>query len=356
MMKKNLLFTLFCLIIMTTNAQKNDAGSTINKDLVKNNPLVAEWKTPYETPPFSKIKLEHYKPAFEYAIATARQEVYQIAAQKSKPTFENTIVALDRSGKLLSRVSRVFYNLLSTMTSTEMQGLAQELSPMLTEYSNELYHNAALFSRVQAVYKEKDKLTKNEDKMLLEKTYKAFVNSGALLSEKDKETYNEISLQLSKLTLQFGENLLEATNEFEMLFTDKKELSGMPESSLAIAEAKAKEKGQTGYIFDLTAPSYSAIMKYADDRELRQKFYISYYTRALSGKNDNRDIIREIVSLRSKLANLMGFKTYADYVLQDRMAENPKNVYNLLDQLLEASLPVAQKRWKNSINLQKQWD
>ncbi len=343
MMKKNLLFTLFCLIIMTTNAQKNDAGSTINKDLVKNNPLVAEWKTPYETPPFSKIKLEHYKPAFEYAIATARQEVYQIAAQKSKPTFENTIVALDRSGKLLSRVSSVFYNLLSTMTSTEMQGLAQELSPMLTEYSNELYHNAALFSRVQAVYKEKDKLTKNEDKMLLEKTYKAFVNSGALLSEKDKETYNEISLQLSKLTLQFGENLLEATNEFEMLFTDKKELSGMPESSLAIAEAKAKEKGQTGYIFDLTAPSYSAIMKYADDRELRQKFYISYYTRALSGKYDNRDVIREIVSLRSKLANLMGFKTYADYVLQDRMAENPKNVYNLLDQLLEASLPVAQK-------------
>lgn len=342
-MKKNLLFTLFCLIIMTTNAQKNSTGSTIDKDLVKNNPLVAEWKTPYETPPFSIIKLEHYKPAFEYAIATARQEVYEISAQKSKPTFENTIVALDRSGKLLTRVSSVFYNLLSTMTSAEMQSLAQELSPMLTEYGNELYHNAALFHRVQAVYKEKDKLTKNEDKMLLEKTYKAFVNSGALLSEEDKKFYNKLSLELSKLTLQFGENLLAATNEFEMLFTDKKELSGMPESSLAIAEAKAKEKGKEGYIFDLTAPSYGAIMKYVDNRELREKFYMAYNTRALEGKNDNRDIIRQIVTLRFKLAKLMGFETYADYVLQDRMAENSKNVYNLLDQLLEASLPVAKK-------------
>ena len=365
MMKKNLLFTLFCLIIMTTNAQKNGTGSVIDKDLVKDNPLVAEWKTPYETPPFSKIKLEHYKPAFEYAIATARQEVYEISAQKSKPTFENTIVALDRSGQLLSRVSRVFYNLLSTMTSTEMQGLAQELSPMLTEYSNELYHNAALFHRVQAVYKEKDKLTKDEDKMLLEKTYKAFVNSGALLSEEDKEFYNKLSLELSKLTLRFGENLLAATNEFEMLFSDKKELSGMPESSLAIAEAKAKEKGKEGYIFDLTAPSYGAIMKYADDRTLREKFYMAYNTRALEGKNDNRDIIRQIVILRSKLAKLMGFETYADYVLQDRMAENSKNVYNLLDQLLDASLPVAKKemdelnQFAKTMNLEgelQRWD
>ena len=356
MMKKNLLFTLFCLIIMTTNAQNNSAGSTIDKDLVKNNPLVAEWKTPYETPPFSKIKLEHYRPAFEYAIATARQEVYEIAARKSLPTFENTIVALDRSGKLLTRVSSVFYNLLSTMTSAEMQSLAQELSPMLTEYGNELYHNAALFHRVQAVYKEKDKLTKNEDKMLLEKTYKAFVNSGALLSEEDKITYNKISLELSKLTLQFGENLLAATNEFEMLFTDKKELAGMPESSLAIAEAKAKEKGKEGYIFDLTAPSYGAIMKYVDNRELREKFYMAYNTRALEGKNDNRDIIRQIVSLRSKLAKLMGFETYADYVLQDRMAENSKNVYNLLDQLLEASLPVAKKEMEELNQFAKTMD
>lgn len=313
---------------------------------IQNNPLVAEWKTPFQTPPFHLIKIEHYLPAFEFAIESAKQEVYMIANQKSVPTFENTIVALDRSGALLSRISSVFFNMLSANTNAEMQKLSQEISPILTKHSNELYHNVPLFKRVSEVYKTKEKLANDEDRILVEKTYRAFVNSGAQLNEQDKETYSIISLELSKLSLQFGENVLAATNEFEVIFPDTEELKGVPESALAIAKAKAEEKGQKGYLFDLSAPSYGVIMKYAENRVLREKFYVQYNTRATQGEYDNQKTILEIVSLRSKIANLLGYKTYADYVLVDRMAENPKNVYNLLDELLKVSLPVAEKEMK----------
>lgn len=313
---------------------------------IQNNPLVAEWKTPFQTPPFHLIKIEHYLPAFEFAIESAKQEVYMIANQKSVPSFENTIVALDRSGELLNRISSVFFNMLSANTNAEMQKLSQEISPILTKHSNELYHNVPLFKRVSEVYKTKEKLTNDEDRILVEKTYRAFVNSGAQLNEQDKETYSIISLELSKLSLQFGENVLAATNEFEVIFPDTEELKGVPESALAIAKAKAEEKGQKGYLFDLSAPSYGVIMKYAENRVLREKFYVQYNTRATQGEYDNQKTILEIVLLRSKIANLLGYKTYADYVLVDRMAENPKNVYNLLDELLKVSLPVAEKEMK----------
>jgi peptidyl-dipeptidase Dcp len=280
-------------------------------------------------------------PAFEYALKQAKQDIYMIANQKSVPTFENTVVAMDRSGALLSRISNVFFNMLSANTSPELQKIAQEVSPLLTQHSNEIYHNKPLFNRVKEVYKMKEKLEKPEDKMLLEKTYKAFINSGAELSLEDQEVYNNISMQLSKLSLQFSENVLSATNAFEVVFSTPEELKGLPDNELAIAQEKAKAKGQEGYLFDLSAPSYGAIMKYADDRKLREKFYKVYNSKAFEGEFDNNGIIAEIVSLRFKLARLMGFENYAEYALQDRMAENSKNVFNLLDQLLEVSYAAA---------------
>lgn len=360
-MKKQFLFTFICLTFIMANAQskkapklekqkmKTETTTVIDGDIQKN-PLVAEWKTPFQTPPFDLIKIEHYLPAFEFAIKTAKEEIYMIANQKSTPTFENTIIALDRSGALLNRISGVFFNMLSANTNPEMQKLAQEISPILTSHSNELYHNLPLFNRVLEVYKSKDKLKNEEDQMLLEKTYKAFVNSGAQLSELDKEIYSSLSLELSRLSLLFGENVLAATNSFEVVFSSKDGLEGIPDNALSIAQAKAKEKGQEGYLFDLSAPSYGVIMKYADDRKLREKFFIQYNTRATEGEYDNRSTIVELVSLRYKMANLLGYETYADYVLQDRMAENPKNVYNLLEELLKVSLPMAEKEMAELAN------
>lgn len=353
-MKKQFFYTLFCLTIMATSlqAQTPENGQphqckpvqkVYTEEDYKNNPLIQEWKTPYQTPPFDLIKVEHYLPAFYYALEVADKEIYMISDQKSTPTFENTIVALDRSGKLLTKISNVFFNMLSANTSSELQKIAQEISPVLTKHSNEIYHNKALFNRVSEVYKLKDKLTKQEDKMLLEKTYRAFISSGAQLNDQDKESYNTLSMELSRLSLVFSENVLSATNEFEIVLTTPEEIKGIPANELEIAKSKAKAKGYDGYLFDLSAPSYGAIMKYADDRQLREKIYRAYNTKAFSGQYDNNPLILEILNMRSKIANLLGFKTYAEYALQDRMAENPENVTKLLDQLLEVSYPAAKK-------------
>lgn len=349
-MKKQFLFTLFCLTIMATsvtaqNPDHDHQHQPVKKEFseadLKNNPLLLDWNTPFQTPPFDLIKVEHFIPAFYKALEVSDKEIYEISNQKSTPSFENTIVAMDRSGKLLSRISNVFFNLLSANTSPELQKIAQEISPLLTKHSNEIFHNKALFNRVSEVYKTKNKLTKEEDQILLEKTYKAFINSGAQLNEEDKMNYSILTMELSRLQLQFSENVLAATNSFEVIFTSPEELKGLPENELEIARAKAKAKGADGYLFDLSAPSYGALMKYAEDRKLREKFYKAYNSKAFIGEYDNNSLVIEIVSIRNKIAQLLGYKTYADYVLQDRMAENPKNVYQLLDQLLEVSYPAA---------------
>jgi peptidyl-dipeptidase Dcp len=349
-MKKLFLFTLLSLTVMLSNAQKPkdqntnkpETTNSVSSD-IQNNPLVAEWNTPFQTPPFDLIKLEHYMPAFEYALKQADKEIYMIAYQKSVPTFENTVVAMDRSGALLNRISNIFFNMLSANTSPELQKIAQEISPVLTQHSNDIYHNIALFNRVKEVYKLKEKMKNDEDKMLLEKTYRAFINSGAELNEEQKEVYNNISMELSKLSLQFSENVLSATNAFEVVFENMEELKGLPENELAIARDKAKAKGKEGFLFDLSAPSYGAIMKYADNRKLREKLYKIYNMKAMDGEFDNNGIIMELVSLRFKMARLLGYENYAEYVLQDRMAENSKNVYDLLDKLLDVSYPAAKK-------------
>lgn len=340
-MKKSLLFlSLICFMSIQSNAQQPQAA--VSPATVASNPLVQDWNTPFQTPPFDKIKTEHYLPAFEYAISVAKQEIADITQQKSTPTFENTIVALDRAGELLNRISGVFYNMIYCMASPELTDMAQKISPMMTQYGNDINLDPALFSRVKQVYDNPGKLT-IEQQQLLEKTYRSFVNSGANLSEKEKEKYREISMKLSTLSLDFGQNVLKYTNSWHKHITDKKELSGIPEMELSIAHEKAVAKGLDGYIFDLTTPSYLAIMKYADNRDLRQEFYLKSSAKSYGGEFDNIPVLKDILTYRHALAQLLGYKNYADYVLKDRMAENTENVYDLLDNLLKYSLSTAKE-------------
>ena len=310
------------------------------------NPLVENWNTPFHTPPFEQIRPEHYMPAFEYAIRVAQDELYRIKAVKTKPNFENSIAALDRSCRLLSSISGIFFNLLEANTSQEMQQIAQEISPKLTSFYNDMYLDPALFHRVKAVYENPGTLTV-EQQTLLEKTYRSFVRQGANLSEPDKEKFRDYSMRLSVLSLKFGENVLGAVNSFSRLIVDESLLSGIPESDRIIARAKAADKGQQGWLFDLSMPSCLAILTYADNRELRREFYMQYNSRAYQGKFDNQEIVKEILLLRDSTAQLLGYASYADYVLEDRMAEKVANVYDLEEKLLKAAYPKAKKEMRD---------
>lgn len=306
------------------------------------NPFFSEYKTPHGTVPFNDIKLEHYMPAFEKGMEEGKKEIDAIVSNPAAPTFENTIVALEKSGQLLSKVGGVFYNLLSAETNDELQALAQELSPKMTEYSNSISLNEGLFKRVKVVYEQKDKLKLNkEQQMLLQKTYDSFVRSGANLSEEDKAIYRELSKEMSLLSLQFSQNALKANNSYNMHITDKNLLAGLPDFVLESLAENAKKAGKDGYVITLKATSYGPVMKYADNRDLRRELYMAYNTQCLGGEFDNREVIKQLTAKRQQMANLLGYKTYADYVLVNRMAENPQNVYNLLDQLLEAYKPAA---------------
>lgn len=309
---------------------------------LQDNPLVTEWKTPYETPPFDLIKTEHYLPAFEYALKVGKEEIRLIEQTKQFPTFQNTIEALDRAGELLNRISGLFFNMNYANTSPELQKIAREVSPMLTQYSNDIYLSSPLFHRVKKVYETATTLTP-EQKMLLDKTYRAFIKSGANLSEQDKERFREISVELSQLSLLFSENVLASTNNYTKIVTDIEELKGIPEHALLIAKEKAKNKGEEGWLFDLSSPSYSAVMTHANNRELRKELYLRYNQRAFGDAYDNQETIKKILTNRNALAQLLGFENYAAYALQDRMAENAENVYQLEEELLEYSYPVMQR-------------
>lgn len=311
----------------------------------KNNPLLMDWNTPHQTPPFDLIRAEHYIPAFEEAIKIAKEEVQQIAQQKAEPTFENTIVALETSGSLLNRTSGVFHNLIYAVSTPELQEIAQVVNPMITKYNNDIYLNPALFVRVKKVYDNPGQLTK-EQKMLLDKTYRAFVRSGANLSDADKEKFRAITTELSPLSLQFAQNVMKSTNSWFKHITDVNELQGIQKSDLELAVDRAKKKNLEGWVFDLSVPSYNAIMKYADNRKLREEFYIKYNAKAYKDEFDNSDLIKKILTLRYDLATLLGFNNYAEYALQERMAENSENVYNLLDELLKYSLQTGQKEMR----------
>ena len=326
-------------------------GATLNMTSCMDNnknPFYSEYDTPHQTVPFNKIKIEHYEPAIMEGIKQHEAEVEAIINNPEEPTFENTIVALEYAGELLDRVLTVFFTLNSAETSDEMDELAQKLSPVLTEHSNNISLNEKLFARIKAVYENTDMSTLTaEEQRLLQKSYEGFARSGANLNEEDKAKYRELSTELGQATLAFGQNTLKATNSYALNVTDSTRLKGLPESALEAAVQTAKEKGQEGWTFTLHAPSYSPVMMYCEDRDLRRELYMAYNTQCVQNNDyNNEELVKKIVNLRLAIAQLLGYESHADYVLENRMAENAANVNDLLDQLLVAYLPAAKEEVK----------
>lgn len=312
---------------------------------LQNNPLLCDFNTPHQTAPFDKINNEHFLPAFQESIKLGEEEINTIKNNTETPTFENIIVALDRTGKILNRTAGIFYNLLGSETNDELQQIAQEVSPLLTKFQNDITLDPVLFEKVKTVYNQKDsqQLT-TEQQTLLEDTFIGFVRQGADLSDADKEKFREISTELSKLSLAFSENVLKETNNYELHITDESKLSGLPESALEAAAGLAKAKNKEGWIFTLDVPSYLPFMKYADNRDLRKEIYLAYSSKSYKGDEfDNRENVKKIIALRLEMARLLGYNSYADYVLERRMAMNQAGVYKLLDDLYEASFNKAQE-------------
>ena len=308
------------------------------------NPLLTESTAPFGAPEFDKIENEHYLPAFEQGIAEAKAEIDAIVANQEEPTFENTIEAMEYAGQTLSKVASIFYAVMEAHTDEEKQQIAEQISPMLTEYSMYVSLNNDLFQRVKAVYEKKDELGLDQDQMtLLEDNYKSFVRGGANLSDEDKAVYSKLSEELSLLTLQFSKNVLAATNAYTLHITDSTELSGLPEFVKTMGAETAAEKGLEGWAFTLDYPSYGPFLKYSTNRELRKQVWMAYNTRAIGGEFDNTEIVKKIVDLRIKIANILGYETYADYALEERMAKSKTTVDGFIMQLLEPSMEFAKK-------------
>ena len=308
------------------------------------NPFLTESKAPFGAPEFDKIKNEHYLPAFEAGIAEAKAEIDAIVANQEEPTFENTIEAMEYAGETLNRVASVFYNLMEANTNDEMQQIAEQISPMLNEYSMYVSLNADLFAKVKSVYEKKDELGLEKDQLkLLEDNYKSFVRGGANLSDEDKELYSKWSEELSLASLQFSKNVLAATNAYTLHITDSADLAGLPEFVKTMAAETASEKGLEGWAFTLDAPSYSPFLKYSEVRNLRKDMWTAYNTRAIGGEFDNTDVVKKIVDLRIRIANILGYETYADYALEERMAKDKATVNGFIKDLLEPSMEFAKK-------------
>ena len=308
------------------------------------NPLLSESSAPFGAPEFDKIENEHYLPAFEAGIAEAKAEIDAIVANQEEPTFENTIEAMEYAGATLDRVAGIFYNLMEANTNDQMQAIAEQVAPMLTEYSMYVSLNNDLFQRVKAVYEKKDELGLDKDQMtLLEDNYKDFVRGGANLSDEDKALYSKWSEELSLATLQFSKNVLAATNAYTLHVTDSADLAGLPEYVKTMAAETAAEKGLEGWAFTLQYPSFSPFMKYSTNRELRRQIGTAYNSRAIGGANDNTDVVKKIVDLRIRIANILGYETYADYALETRMAKNRTTVNEFVKNLLEPSMKYAKK-------------
>ena len=308
------------------------------------NPLLTESAAPFGAPQFDKIADEHYLPAFEAGIAEAKAEIDAIIANQEEPTFENTIEAMEYAGQTLDRVAGIFYNLMEANTNDKMQEIAEQISPMLTEYSMYVSLNPVLFEKVKAVYEKRNELGLAQDQMkLLEDNYKSFVRGGANLSDEDKAVYSKWSEELSLITLQFSKNVLAATNAYTLHVTDSADLAGLPDFVRSMAAETAAEKGLEGWAFTLQAPSYGPFLKYSENRELRKDIWTAYNTRAIGGEFDNTEIVKKIVDLRIKIANILGYETYADYALEERMAKSKTTVNEFIENLLEPSLPFAKK-------------
>ena len=307
------------------------------------NPFFQPYDTPHGTVPFDKISICHFEPAIMQGIEQHNNEIKAITDNPEQPTFSNTVEAFERSGRLLEHVVTVFENLLSANTNDELQELANKLMPVLSNHYNDVSLNEELFARIKTVYNNRTNETLDvEQNKLLDDTYKGFARGGANLPEADKKTLRELSESLSLLSLQFSNNLLKDTNAYKLNLTDRAQLSGLPDGIVEAAAETASEGGQSGWTFTLNAPSYVPFMTYADDRNLRRTLYMAYNTRCTHGDaQDNMDTVRQIVNRRMQLAQLLGYKTYADYALENRMAHDSQSVYRLLDQLLEAYMPTA---------------
>lgn len=322
------------------------------------NPLLEDYSTPYNTSPFSKIKNEYFKPAFEKAIELAKKEIDDIVNNTDNATFENTIVALDFSGALLNRISGIFFNLNSAETSDEIQAIAKDVSPLLSEFSNDIGLNEDLFKRIKFVYDNKNKLDLNaEQTTLLEKNYKSFVRNGANLNNDDKKTLRVIDKELSQTSLIFGENILAATNKYELHLTNPTDLLGLPDGVIEAAAITAKAEEKEGWIFTLDFPSYMPFMTYADNRELRKEMSIAAGSKTYKGDElDNRENVLKIVQLRYQRAKILGYKNHADFILEEQMATSPQKVDDFLKNLLQKSKPAGLKENEALTSFAKELD
>ena len=330
------------------------------------NPLLSDFNTPFDTVPFSQVENEHFQPAIEAAIKEAKEEIDQITANPEAPTFENTLEALEFSGERLGRITSLFFNLNAAETNEEIQGIAQAVSPMLSEFSNDVRLDEELYKRIEAVHANKDKLGLNpEQTMLLDKNYKAFVRNGAKLNAEDKKKLREIDKELSTLSLKFGEHVLAETNAFEMILTEESDLDGLPEGVREAAKMLAREKGVEGWAFSLDYPSYIPFVTYSKRRDLREKMTRAFGARAnQDNENNNREIVLRIANLRHQRAKLLGYDSHADFVLEERMAEKPEKVEAFLQDLLTKAKPAALKDFeklqslaqKEGISELQKWD
>ncbi len=320
--------------------------------------LTQKFNTKYDTAPFSQIKMEDYKPAFLENIASAKSEIDAIINNSATPTFENTVEALEFSGNALDRLSSIFFNLNSAETSEEMQKIAQEVSPLLTEFSNDITLNEDLFKKIKSVYEQKDILNLSiEQATLLDKKFKAFSRNGALLSEDKKTRLRGIDTELSKLKLTYGENVLAETNNYQLHITNEKDLKGLPEGTIEAAKSLAKAKELEGWIFTLDHPSYLPFVTYCDNRELRKEIAIAAGKKAFQNNEfDNQEITLKIAKLRFERANLLGYKTHSHFVLEERMAQNPEKVKSFLNDLLEKAKPAAEREMAQLTAFAKELD
>lgn len=331
------------------------------------NILIKQFDTKHNTAPFSQIKLSDYLPAVKEGISETKKDIDAIVNNSQNPTFENTIEALEFSGAHLDRITTIFFNLNSAETSEEMQKLAQEISPMLTELANDITLNADLFQRIKSVYDTRESLElTTEQATLLEKKYKSFSRNGALLAEDKKSRLREIDAELAKLKLTFGENVLAETNNYELHITNESDLKGLPEDTIEAARSLAKSKEKEGWIFTLDFPSYSPFVTYADNRELRKEIAIAYGKKAFQNNNfDNQENVKKIVALRHERAQLLGYESHAHFVLEERMAQNPDKVKSFLNDLLIKAKPAAEREFTqltsfakklNNLEQLEKWD
>lgn len=341
-MIKNLLFVLMAVGLLFAACSKTSEAPV--ETATAENPFFAEYDTPFQVPPFDIIKPEHFIPAYEKGMEQEKAEIEKLADNPEAPTFENTIVALDRAGKLLSDVSRVFGGLSGANTNDEIKAIQKEMAPRLAAHRDEINLNKKLFERIKSVYERREALSLDDEQMyLLENLYKRYVRNGANLNDEDQDKLKEINQELSKLGVQFGQNVLAEINAFKLVIENKEDLAGLPESSITGAAEAAREAGLEGkWVFTIHKPSMIPFLQFSEKRDLRENLYRAY---TMQGDNDNehdnKKILSDIIKLRVERANLLGYKTYADYVLESRMAQNPQNVYELLNRLWDASLPVA---------------